>query len=361
MQNDTTATAPTEVDRNVWETNADRVQPHEAAVVRGSDGSLVWGMRVREVRANSREVDFAFSTPGVKRDGFEIDQSTWQLDGYLANPVVLFAHDSHSIPIGRAKNVGVMDGELRGTVEFATKDISEDADRVFRAVESDFMRTGSVGFIAHTIRFEMRDDVEIAVLADVELLEFSITPVPADAGAVARRRVRDMASAKSNPPTQERGGVTATPTKESKVDKLDEVRAALESKTAEAEKISRDCDSERAKVAELQERCATLETERNERQSQINDLTIAAVKRDLEALVGKKIAPTEVDGLAKLATLDRGLYDTQLEAIKARPDMGIVREAPVVTPDAAPPQTGSAEAGASVDLFAVAQSGAKEA
>ena len=45
---------------------------------------------------------FVASTAGVKRDGLEIDQSRWDLGPFRNNPVVLWAHDYASRPLGRA-------------------------------------------------------------------------------------------------------------------------------------------------------------------------------------------------------------------------------------------------------------------
>jgi HK97 family phage prohead protease len=310
-------------------------------------------VQLREVRSDSREADFIFSTSGVKRDGIELEQD-WRLDDYLRNPVVLFAHNRESFPIGRAKNVGVVDGELRGTVVFGSERTGPDAEYAWNSVREGLLRAISIGWISHSKRWEKRDDLDVLVLSDNELLEASLVPVPADPDALARMRQRAM---QINPPPPERGGEPHNTKEESKeMDESQKVRAALDAKTAEVEQLCRDIESERAKVAELQKRCKTLEDERNERQATINELTIQSVKRDLDELVGKKIAPVEVDGLAKLAALDRELFDSQLEAIKARPDMEIVRDAPVVTPDPAPPQTdGASGSGESDNLFAKAE------
>lgn len=338
-------------------------QAEPKTTVRGPGDLVQRALRLREVRADSREADFTFSTNAEDRYG-EVVEQVWQLDNFNRNPVALYAHESRELPIGYAKDVGVIDGSLRGTIVFATDKANPKAEQVWQGIQEKTLRAVSVGFYPHSTRWETENDRERLILTDNELVEISVVPIPANPEALLRMRQRfvDMANSNTHPPPEERGGETQTRTnKESEVDELKEAKAALDAKTVEAEQISRDLQSERAKVVALESRCATLEAERNERQAHINDLTSQIVKRDLEALVGVKIAPTEVEGLVKLASLDRALYSQQLEAIKARPDMGLVREEPVVGHDPAPPKTDSAECGASADLFAEAQSRAKEA
>src|SRR5947209_7507434 len=45
------------------------------------------------------------STPAVDRQGDSVDQNLWDLNNYNNNPVVLWAHDYSSLPIGIATSI----------------------------------------------------------------------------------------------------------------------------------------------------------------------------------------------------------------------------------------------------------------
>lgn len=83
----------------------------------------------------------------------------------------------------------------------------------------------------------------------------------------------------------------------------------------------------------LKERIASLEAARTEQQKRADEVTAELVKRDLDGLVGVKITPAELPGLSKLAVLNRALYDEQLAAVKARPDMVLTTREPVIGAD----------------------------
>src|ERR1700685_2057493 len=52
------------------------------------------------------------STADEDRQGDSIDQTKWNLKNFENNPVVLWAHDYYSLPIGVATKIGVGDGKL---------------------------------------------------------------------------------------------------------------------------------------------------------------------------------------------------------------------------------------------------------
>lgn len=113
---------------------------------------------------------FIASTSGVKRDGLEIDQSKWQLDGYRSNPVVLLNHDYSSLPIGTAE-VEVRDGALHATVTWSAANPA--AEQVRALYDEGTLRAVSVGW---------RDTDE-----GHELLDVSAVAVPGDPDALIQR------------------------------------------------------------------------------------------------------------------------------------------------------------------------------
>lgn len=122
----------------------------------------------------------------------DIVDSTWLLDNYRRNPVVLYGHSWGEPPIGRAVQVGVVAGRLLAEVEWDMED--EDSARIASKVARGFLNTVSVGFrpgrcidrrdLPDT---DPRHNERGAVLFDNELLELSVVAVPALPSAEAVR------------------------------------------------------------------------------------------------------------------------------------------------------------------------------
>ena len=144
---------------------------------------------VKSIDEEARKATFVISTDEKDRMGEVVEQS-WDLENYKKNPIVLFGHDPSkpSYVLGKATEiVADKDGDKNvtlGTVQFAEEGTSEDADTVWKLVKQGILRTVSVGFIPHTFK-KLADDDDTDVLADNELLEFSIVPIPANPSAVA--------------------------------------------------------------------------------------------------------------------------------------------------------------------------------
>ena len=61
------------------------------------------------------------SGPGPDRNGFITDMDGWDLSAFLLNPVILFAHKSRELPIGRAHTIGIINDQMVGDIEFAVQ------------------------------------------------------------------------------------------------------------------------------------------------------------------------------------------------------------------------------------------------
>ena len=61
---------------------------------------------------------FVISTGAVDRDRDTIAVDGWDLSNYRKNPVVLFAHDYSSLPIGRTESIFARNGQLKARMEF---------------------------------------------------------------------------------------------------------------------------------------------------------------------------------------------------------------------------------------------------
>jgi len=96
------------------------------------------------------------------------------LERYRQNPVVLWCHDAHSMPIGTTETITrTKDGALRARFRF--DDDNPAAKAIRRQWEDGFLRGASIGLISD-------DDGQLS------LGEWSIVPVPADKHAVTLHR-----------------------------------------------------------------------------------------------------------------------------------------------------------------------------
>jgi HK97 family phage prohead protease len=123
----------------------------------------------------------------MDRDKEVIDVNGWDLKNFKKNPVIMFGHDYHSLPIGRATKIGVKDGKLMNVVEFPPEGTYEFADIVQRLVDTGYLKTQSVGFIPKEWEdgdFEEKSDKPRRTFKKQELLEISIVPVPSNPNAL---------------------------------------------------------------------------------------------------------------------------------------------------------------------------------
>ena len=130
----------------------------------------------------AREIDFTISSESedsyrdiVKADG-------WDLERYLKNPVVLWAHMSRELPVGNASNVRADGASLKATAKFATRDTYEFADDVFKMLKAGFLKATSVGFIPQEWSWDEQRGGYNFIKS--ELFEFSVVPVPANPDAL---------------------------------------------------------------------------------------------------------------------------------------------------------------------------------
>lgn len=131
---------------------------------------------------------FVASTSAVDRYG-DIVQQNWELEAYKNNPVVLFNHDQHSLPIGKG-DVRIENDQLLIDVEFDMGD--EHAAEIARKANAGFLNAVSVGFqpLEYIPRADLpQDDDRYGNIGNLytksELLEVSIVTIPAQADAVA--------------------------------------------------------------------------------------------------------------------------------------------------------------------------------
>ena len=131
---------------------------------------------------DDRSVKFVITTGAADREKDVIDPSGWDVENYLRNPVVLFAHDYDSLPVARTISLEQQGDKLIAVAEFASAELNPMAERVFQMLKQGFLRGASVGF--RPVAFTFNDARGGVDFAKQELLEFSIVPIPANAQAL---------------------------------------------------------------------------------------------------------------------------------------------------------------------------------
>lgn len=140
-----------------------------------------------------REIDFIASDETVDSYGDIVRAHGWQLQRFMANPVLLFAHNSSEPPIGQVTNIGVHGTELRATARFLDAGVYPKADVIWNAIEVGALRAVSVGFMPTKAPLEIKDAATDEWTGGYEfigqeLMELSVVPIPANPNALALAR-----------------------------------------------------------------------------------------------------------------------------------------------------------------------------
>ena len=144
-------------------------------------------VRATDENAGKRSVTFVASTSAIDSYG-EILVQDWNLERFQKNPVVLYGHDSYSLPIGFASDVKVDDsGRLVATLNFVDAKANPLAEQVWEGIKQGSLRAVSVGFVSHGKPAALSldgGDKHVIALSGNELFEISVVPIPANPEAV---------------------------------------------------------------------------------------------------------------------------------------------------------------------------------
>jgi HK97 family phage prohead protease len=136
---------------------------------------------------SGEEISWIMSDMSLDRDSERVDPAGADMKNYKKNPVVLWAHDSHTPAIGKVINPRVKDGQLIGKVQFDSKENDPFAGMIEGKVKAGIIQAGSIGFKPNSVEFieESKDPTRL-IHRKWELLEFSICNVPANSNAMAQ-------------------------------------------------------------------------------------------------------------------------------------------------------------------------------
>lgn len=134
---------------------------------------------IAEVKAaDAKDVgtfEMIITTEDIDRVGEMIKSDAWELERYMLNPVVLWAHNYSELPVGMTEKLEKVEGgKLKATGKFAAH---EKAQTIRELYDGGYIKTSSVGFIPLTM--------EGNIITKAELLEWSFVPVPCNPFALS--------------------------------------------------------------------------------------------------------------------------------------------------------------------------------
>lgn len=150
------------------------------------------GFRIKEIDEERYVIRGVFSTGGEDRHGEIVDQTGWNLEEFMENPVIMLFHDHQRFPVGQCIELGInQEGNLAGAIKFAVEeDVSGVARTAYNLYKNRFMRGFSVGFACEEVVYE--PDSDKVILRRNTLHEISCVNVGAAAGALAAAKGIDM-------------------------------------------------------------------------------------------------------------------------------------------------------------------------
>lgn len=234
------------------------------------------------------------STAGIDRDGEVILPTAFKnLDKYLkTNPVVLFAHDRWKPPVGKAVAGRIMENALQLEIVFAETELGKELRYLY---ENGFMNAFSVGFIPK--KWDVTNNGG-RVYTEVELLEVSAVPVPANEAAVVIRGYKEKGI--DLPEFEKLYAQTQEPADGEKAGKAEErIEAGSEYKPAVPVKkklgLKEIKDMTKAELL----KAMIAKTEDQEELKKLNDELIEAIREEERAKITKELERQKEESVAK--------------------------------------------------------------
>ena len=137
---------------------------------------------IKEMNEGERSMTALVSTADRDRMGEVLLPDGADLSDYKKNPVVLWAHDYHTPPIGRALWIKKTADGIMAKIQFAKTQLAEE---IYSLYKDGFMKAFSVGFIPKEWVDGDGDKKPRRTYNKWELIEFSAVPVPANPEALA--------------------------------------------------------------------------------------------------------------------------------------------------------------------------------
>jgi HK97 family phage prohead protease len=117
--------------------------------------------------------------------GQSIDTSGITTETYMKNPVVLYGHDYTGLPIGKCTSLKQFKNKMTAAFQLAV-DEYDFAATVSKLVKGGYLNAVSIGGIIKSISPDWE------TIKEMEMVEFSIVPVPANSSALIARSLQDV-------------------------------------------------------------------------------------------------------------------------------------------------------------------------
>lgn len=282
---------------------------------------------------------FKCSDPSQNVYGFSVDTAGIKLESFSQNPVCLLNHNYDKV-MGSWTDVAVVGTTLQGVPIFDDEDT--EGAKYYGQVERDVIKGASIGIIPLS--------VEGDVITSCDLLEISITPVPANRNALviynakgvalnAKEAKAYMLSVQTDPnkPEEDKNKQLKTMNKELLAALV--LLCAQAGVTVQLSADSKDEDIQKAmtnignKVTALSASNIALKTANDEFATQALNAKNAEVTELVDAAVAdKRITAEKRESFVKLAAADMDLFKSTLESLKpvtlsVVPGAGVVADA----------------------------------
>jgi len=267
-------------------------------------------MCIRAMKPEERTASFVASTEAVDSYGDIVDQASWQLDHFKANPIVLYGHNSRELPIGKATDIAVRNGQLEATIKFASAEANPRAEEVWRLIQEGILRAVSVGFVPTDGKSEVRDGKDVFVWRSPVLKEISVVPVPANHEALARLKAAFASTHDSETPALP--GTNPRNAEETAMDPK-ELTAKIEKQAVELAEMGAKVKALETEKNALEKQCESLVKSRDEALARASKSEDGLIELEVEALVGKKITPAEKADFVELRKTNTGLFRRMVE------------------------------------------------
>lgn len=134
-------------------------------------------------------LEAVITTSSVDRHRESITTAGISTDNYMANPVVLWGHDYEGLPIGKTIKLTEMKNKIKARFQLAV-DIFPFAKSVYDMITNGYINAVSIGGVVR----QWSDDY--MTIEEMEMVEFSVVPIPANPEALITSRSLEQATGK---------------------------------------------------------------------------------------------------------------------------------------------------------------------
>lgn len=148
---------------------------------------------VTDAADDAPSVSAIFSDDTIGRDGNIFLTAGMQINNYINNPVICYAHQTDEPPVGRASGLYKANNQLRGVVTFTPSDVYPFGNLVGRMYRGGWLNAFSVSILPLESSYATERGREGSKnITKSDLLEISACPVPALVTALVTARSRGM-------------------------------------------------------------------------------------------------------------------------------------------------------------------------